>query len=84
MSTKKLGFGLMRLPLLDADDATTIDIEQAKQMVDTFIENDFHFFQYSISVGKKSIKQFIKIKKYLKSIFKYLKMIFIYDRIYVK
>jgi len=44
MSVKKLGFGLMRLPLLDADDATTIDIEQAKQMVDTFIERGFTYF----------------------------------------
>ena len=34
MSAKKLGFGLMRLPLTDANDPTSIDLEQAKQMVD--------------------------------------------------
>lgn len=41
---KKLGFGLMRLPLLDANDATSIDIEQTKQMVDAFLENGFTYF----------------------------------------
>lgn len=43
-SEKKLGFGLMRLPLLDENDATSIDIEQMKQMVDAFIENGFTYF----------------------------------------
>lgn len=33
----RLGFGCMRLPLLDADDPTSIDIEQVKQMVDAFM-----------------------------------------------
>ena len=32
--TKKLGFGLMRLPSLDENDASKIDIEQVKKMVD--------------------------------------------------
>lgn len=44
MSTKKLGFGLMRLPLLNPNDETSIDIEQMKQMVDTFIERGFTYF----------------------------------------
>ncbi len=42
--TKKLGFGLMRLPSLDENDPSKIDIEQVKQMVDTFIENGFTYF----------------------------------------
>lgn len=37
LSTPKLGFGCMRLPLLDENDQTSIDIEQFKQMVDEFI-----------------------------------------------
>lgn len=41
---KKLGFGLMRLPLLDANNAAGIDIEQTKKMVDTFIERGFTYF----------------------------------------
>lgn len=42
--TKKLGFGLMRLPLLNPGDAASIDLEQVKQMVDTFIEKGFTYF----------------------------------------
>lgn len=44
MSTKKLGFGLMRLPSLDPEDPSKIDIEQTKQMVDTFLERGFTYF----------------------------------------
>ena len=44
MSAKKLGFGMMRLPLLDANDDSKIDIEQTKQMVDTFLERGFTYF----------------------------------------
>ena len=38
---KKLGFGLMRLPLLDKNDNGSIDIELTKKMVDTFMERGF-------------------------------------------
>lgn len=41
---KKLGFGLMRLPLLDQNDAGSIDIEETKRMVDTFLEKGFTYF----------------------------------------
>lgn len=44
MGTKKLGFGLMRLPSLNADDPSKIDMEQTKKMVDTFIERGFTYF----------------------------------------
>lgn len=44
MNTKKLGFGLMRLPSLDPEDPSKIDIEQTKQMVDTFLERGFTYF----------------------------------------
>ena len=42
--SKKLGFGLMRLPLLNPGDAASIDLEQMKQMVDTFTERGFTYF----------------------------------------
>lgn len=42
--SKKLGFGLMRLPLLNPGDAASIDLEQMKQVVDTFIERGFTYF----------------------------------------
>ena len=40
---KKLGFGLMRLPL-KSDDQTDIDFEQLKKMVDLFLERGFEYF----------------------------------------
>lgn len=43
-ATKKLGFGLMRLPSLDVNDAGKIDIELTKKMVDIFIERGFTYF----------------------------------------
>ena len=42
--SKKLGFGLMRLPLTNPDEASSIDVEQVKDMVDAFIENGFTYF----------------------------------------
>ncbi len=41
---KKLGFGTMRLPLLDPDDTKSIDIEQFKKMADKFMERGFCYF----------------------------------------
>lgn len=44
MGLKKLGFGFMRLPLLDADDQSKIDFEQLNKMVDTFLDRGFTYF----------------------------------------
>lgn len=44
MEMKKLGFGLMRLPLHNPNDAASIDLETTKKMVDTFIERGFTYF----------------------------------------
>jgi len=41
---KKLGFGLMRLPLVNPEDAGAIDMEQVKRMVDLFMEKGFTYF----------------------------------------
>ncbi|MFV0395947.1 MAG: aldo/keto reductase [Coprobacillaceae bacterium] len=41
---KKLGFGFMRLPLLDENDTTSIDYEAVNKMVDTFMERGFSYF----------------------------------------
>lgn len=40
---EKLGFGLMRLPLLD-DDYTHIDVEKVKEMVDAFLQAGGTYF----------------------------------------
>lgn len=54
-NTKKLGFGLMRLPLLDENDEASIDIEQTKKMVDIFMERGFTYFDTAIMYcGMKS------------------------------
>lgn len=41
---KKLGFGLMRLPLNDANDPTSINLEEFKSMADAFIARGFTYF----------------------------------------
>lgn len=47
----KLGFGLMRLPMIGED----IDIEQVKQMVDLFLEKGFTYFDTAYGyIGGKS------------------------------
>ena len=42
--SKKLGFGLMRLPSLDPTDAGAIDIKECCNMVDMFIDRGFTYF----------------------------------------
>ena len=41
---RKLGFGLMRLPLVNPDDQTSIDIEKFKEMVDLYMKRGFTYF----------------------------------------
>ncbi len=44
LSKKKLGFGLMRLPLTNPDDPGSLDFEPICEMVDRFIEKGFTYF----------------------------------------
>ncbi|MCR5837997.1 MAG: aldo/keto reductase [Lachnospiraceae bacterium] len=54
-NAKKLGFGLMRLPLTDPTDDGSIDIELTKKMVDVFMERGFTYFDTAIMYcGMKS------------------------------
>ncbi len=41
---KKLGFGLIRLPQLNKNNAADVDVEQVKKMVDLFLEKGFTYF----------------------------------------
>ena len=41
---KKLGFGFMRLPLLDESDRKSVDFTTVQKMVDIFMENGFTYF----------------------------------------
>ena len=54
---KKLGFGLMRLPLKDANDYSDIDIELFKKMADEFISKGFTYFDtaYPYHNGKSEV-----------------------------
>lgn len=52
---KKLGFGLMRLPLLDQNDPGSIDFAKLQNMVDTFMERGFTYFDTAwMYCGSKS------------------------------
>lgn len=41
---KNFGFGLMRLPLMNPEDQTSIDIEKVKEMADEFMNQGFTYF----------------------------------------
>lgn len=46
--SKKLGFGFMRLPLLDKDKQKSIDYNTLNKMVDTFLERGFTYFDTAL------------------------------------
>ena len=55
MHAKKLGFGCMRLPLLDPNDGGNIDTQLLEQMVDTFLARGFTYFDTAwMYCGNKS------------------------------
>ncbi|MBQ8974433.1 MAG: aldo/keto reductase [Oscillospiraceae bacterium] len=60
---KKLGFGLMRLPLTDPKDQRSIDFEQLCKMVDTFLDRGFTYFDtayvYHSGDSEKAVKRAI-------------------------
>lgn len=59
--TKKLGFGLMRMPLLNEDKPKSVDIDQVCKMVDIFMENGFTYFDtaymYHSYISEKIAKE---------------------------
>ncbi len=44
MSENKLGFGLMRLPLTDPNDETSLDLTRIEKMVDIFMKRGYTYF----------------------------------------
>ncbi len=69
---KKLGFGLMRLPLVNPDDQTSIDMEKFKEMADWFIEHGFTYFDTAYPYhGGKSEEAFREavVKRYPREAF---------------
>lgn len=57
---KKLGFGCMRMPLLDVEDQTSVDFEQVCQMVDTFLERGFTYFDTAYMYHKYASERVVK------------------------
>ncbi len=56
-----LGFGMMRLPILDENDFTSIDYEQVNRMVDLYMESGFNHFDtayiYHEGIGEDAFKK---------------------------
>jgi len=44
LEKKKLGFGFMRLPVIDKENAASIDMDTLNKMVDAFLEKGFTYF----------------------------------------
>ena len=45
---KKLGFGLMRMPLIDKTNDADVDVAQVSEMVDMFLERGFTYFDTAL------------------------------------
>lgn len=70
---KKLGFGCMRLPLLDSNDQTSVDLEQMNQMVDTFLASGFSYFDTALPYHAYHSEQFVReslVKRHPRETFK--------------
>ena len=71
-ATPKLGFGCMRLPLLDPADQQSIDLEQFKQMVDVFMEGGGTYFDtafvYHEGASERALKEAL-VKRYPRDAF---------------
>ncbi|MBU3201154.1 aldo/keto reductase [Clostridium estertheticum] len=66
-SAKKLGFGFMRLPLISPEDQKSVDYEQAKKMVDVFMERGFTYFDTAYlyhSFISENVLQEVLVKRY--------------------
>ena len=57
----KLGMGLMRLPLMDENDQTSIDYEEVNKMVDAYMDAGFDYFDtafvYHEGVGEAAFRK---------------------------
>ena len=53
LNISKLGFGLMRLPMIGEQ----IDLEQTKQMVDTFLQKGFNYFDTAYCYGENGASE---------------------------
>ncbi|MGI6199849.1 MAG: aldo/keto reductase [Christensenellales bacterium] len=60
---KKLGFGFMRLPTLAENDPTSIDMDQARRMVDLFMQRGFTYFDtaypYHLGASERALGELL-------------------------
>jgi hypothetical protein len=68
-----LGMGMMRLPLLDENDQTSIDYEQVNRMVDLYMGSGFNYFDtayvYHEGVGEDAFKKCV-VERYPRDSFR--------------
>ncbi|MGD9503977.1 MAG: aldo/keto reductase [Syntrophobacteraceae bacterium] len=57
---KKLGFGCMRLPLLDKADQTAVDMDAFKALVDAFLERGFTYFDTALTYHSYKSEEFVR------------------------
>lgn len=60
MEMKKLGFGSMRMPLLDSEDVTSVDLEQVCRMIDAYLEQGFTYFDTAYMYHKYESERVLK------------------------
>ena len=69
---KKLGFGFMRLPLTDANDVRSVDLEQLERMVDFFLEHGFTYFDtaymYHDYISEEVLRK-VLVERYSRELF---------------
>ncbi|MBP3790601.1 MAG: aldo/keto reductase [Methanobrevibacter sp.] len=69
----ELGFGMMRLPLVDENDQTSVDMEQVNKMVDAYMESGFNHFDtayvYHEGVGEAAFRKSV-VERYPRESFK--------------
>ncbi len=60
---KKLGFGLMRLPLKDSNDLSSVDLDLSAKMVDLFMDRGFTYFdtayQYHLGTSEEILRKIV-------------------------
>lgn len=73
MEQKKLGFGTMRLPLLQEEDPTSIDYSQVNAMVDAFLAQGFTYFDtaypYHEGLSEAAVKKCL-VERYPREAFR--------------
>lgn len=57
---KKLGFGCMRLPITDENNQTSVDFRQFCNMVDSFLEQGFTYFDTAYMYHDFKSEEFVK------------------------